>query len=232
MSKVMTLIGATGLIGGELYELLKQDQDAGTIRLIVRRPFSTDDPRTEVKLVDFNDPESLMLAMEGSDVVFCAVGTTNKKVKGDKDAYRKVDYDIPVRAARFGKMVGCENFILVSAIGANPRSRNFYLQLKGQVEEAIRETGLRSVYIMQPSILMGNRQESRPMEKWAEKLMSAFSFLLPSRYRPIHARDVAKAMLASAHKNKEGFFVLDYKKMKEELRNPKFEMQMTNSNDK
>src|SRR5262245_52719645 len=130
-AKTASIIGVTGLVGSQLYELLKQDQNFESIRLIVRRPMTNNDPRTEIKLVDFDDAESLMLAIEGSDVLFCAVGTTNKKVKGDKQAYRKVDVEIPGRAARFCKMRGCETFVLVSAVGANSASRNFYLQIKG-----------------------------------------------------------------------------------------------------
>jgi uncharacterized protein YbjT (DUF2867 family) len=212
--KTATIIGVTGLIGGYLYELLKQDRSFETIRLIVRRPMPKDDDRTEIKLVDFNDAESLMLAIDGSDVVFCTIGTTNKKVKGDKEAYRKVDYDIPVKAARFCKLIGCENFVLVSAVGANGKSNNFYLKLKGEVEDAVKEVGLKSVHIMRPSMSLGDRKEFRLGEKIGKGVMSAFSFLIPSKYKPIHARDVAKAMIAAAKENKEGLFVYEYSEIK------------------
>src|SRR5258705_3900202 len=163
--KTATIIGVTGLVGSHLYELLRTGQYFQTIRLIVRHPMPKNDPATEIKLVDFNDAESLMLAIEGSDVVFCTVGTTNKKVKGDKEAYRKVDYDIPVKAARFCKITGCETLVLVSAVGANRNSNSFYLKLKGEVEEAVRDAGLNSVHIMRPSMLLGERKEFRLGEK-------------------------------------------------------------------
>jgi len=214
MSKTATIIGVTGLIGSYLYELLKQDNSFETIRLIVRRPMPKEDDRTEIKLVDFNDAESLMLAIDGSDVVFCTVGTTNKKVKGDNEAYRKVDYDIPVKAARFCKLVGCETFVLVSAAGANSKSNNFYLKLKGEVEEAIQEVGLRSVHIMRPSMLLGYRKEFRLREKIGKGVMTAFSFLIPSKYKPVHARDVAKAMVTVAKEKKQGILVYEYKEIK------------------
>jgi len=212
--KTATIIGVTGLIGGYLYELLKQDSAFDTIRLIVRRPMRKDDPHTEIKLVDFNDPESLLLAISGSDVVFCTVGTTQQKVKGDKAAYRKIDYDIPVNAARFCKMTECENFILVSAVGANSKSGNFYLKLKGEVEEAVNEIGLRSVHVMRPSMLLGNRKEFRLGEKIAKWVMPPLSFLIPSKYRAIDAGKVAAAMVAAAKKDNEGFFVYDYGQIK------------------
>jgi uncharacterized protein YbjT (DUF2867 family) len=211
--KTATIIGVTGMIGSYLYELLKSDNSFDTIRLIVRRPLPKDDPRTEIKLVDFTDAESLQLAIDGSDVVFCTVGTTQRKVKGDKEAYRKVDYDIPVKAARFCKATGCETFILVSAVGANSKSGNFYLKLKGEVEEAIEAVGLKSVHIMQPSMLMGDRTESRLGESIAKAIMPALSFLIPSKYRAIHGEKVAKAMLYTAKENRTGLFRYDYKQL-------------------
>src|SRR5215212_5494618 len=100
MSKrTATIIGATGLIGGELLDLLLNDPYFETVKIIIRRPFNREHPKLEKKLVDFNDADSLLVAIDNSDVVFCAVGTTQKKVKGDKAAYRKIDYDIPVNAA-------------------------------------------------------------------------------------------------------------------------------------
>src|SRR5205814_7754749 len=127
--KTATLIGATGLIGGELLNLVLKDDYFQTVRILIRRPFNLVHPRLEKKIVDFNDSDSLLVAIDNSDVVFCAVGTTQKKVKGNKEAYRKVDYDIPVKAARFCKMTGCETFVLVSSVGANSKSNNFYLKL-------------------------------------------------------------------------------------------------------
>jgi len=213
--KTAAIIGVTGLTGGYLYDLLKQDTSFDSIRLLVRRPMQRDDPRTEIKLVDFNDAESVMLAMDGSDVVFCTVGTTNKKVKGDKEAYRKVDFDIPVKVARYCKMIKCETFVLVSAVGANSQSSNFYLKLKGEAENAIKDAGLRSVQIMRPSLLLGDRKESRSGESIGKVVVKAISFLLPSKYKPVHARDVAKAMIAAAKENKQGFFVYEYNEIKQ-----------------
>jgi uncharacterized protein YbjT (DUF2867 family) len=213
-TKTATIIGVTGLIGGYLYELLKQDTYFDTIRLIVRRPMRKEGDRIEIKLIDFKDAESLLLAISGSDAVFCTIGTTQRKVKGDKEAYRKVDFDIPVKAARFCKMTECETFVLVSAVGASSKSGNFYLKLKGEVEDAVESAGLNSVHIMRPSMLLGDRKEFRLGEKIGKGLMTAFSFFIPSRYKAIHAKKVAQAMLAAAKGNKEGVFVYEYKEIK------------------
>src|SRR4051794_28318147 len=106
--RIATVIGATGLIGNHLVEELLKDDVFNTIRILVRRPASFPGSKTEVKLVNFQDHESFKLAIDGSDAVFCTVGTTQKKVKGNKAAYRSVDYDIPVNAARFCAETGCE----------------------------------------------------------------------------------------------------------------------------
>ena len=212
--KIATVIGATGLIGGELLNLLLDDPYFETVRVIVRRPFAMDHPKLEKKLVNFADADSLLVALSNSDVVFCTVGTTQKKVKGDKEAYRKVDYDIPVNTARFSKMTGCKTFVLVSAVGANSKSNNFYLKLKGEVEDAVKAAGIESVHIMRPSMLLGNRKEFRVGEKIGSPLMNVFSFLLPSKYKPIQAKDVAKAMLEVSKQNRQGIFILEYKEIK------------------
>lgn len=212
--KVATLVGATGLIGGELLKLLLDDNYFDKVRILVRRPFAMMHPKLETKLVDFNDADSLLVALDDSDAVFMTIGTTQKKVKGDKHAYRKVDFDIPVNIARYCKIVGCETFVLVSSVGANSKSNSFYLKLKGEVENAIGKIGIESVHIMRPSMLLGERKESRPFEKIGQQMMKAFSFLFPSKYKPIEASDVAAAMLAASKKNEDGFFVYENSDMK------------------
>lgn len=197
-----TVIGATGLIGGHLLELLLQDPYFESVRILIRRPLDIIAPKLEKKLVDFSDLESFRLALEDSDVIFCTIGTTMKKMKGDKDAYRKVDYDIAVNAARLGKECGCEKFVLVSSVGADSKSRNFYLHLKGETEEAVQASGIESVYIMRPSFLLGNRKEFRLGEKIASWFIRPFAFVLPAKYRPVKADEVARAMILAVKQEK------------------------------
>jgi len=212
--KTAALIGASGLVGGELLSLLLGDDYFQRVRILVRRPFAMNHPKLDKKLVDFADADSLLVDLEDSDTVFCTVGTTLKKVKGNKDAYRKVDYDIPVNIARYCKTMNCNKYILVSAIGADSKSSNFYLKLKGEVEDIVKKVGLESTYIMRPSILLGTRNEFRFGERITIPFIKKISFLLPSKYKPIEARDVAKAMLSAAKKHEKGFFVCEYKGMK------------------
>lgn len=211
--KIATLIGATGLIGGHLVDQLQQDERFGTIRVLVRRPVPFSQSKVEERLVNFRDPESFKLALEGSDVVFCAVGTTQKKVHGDKDAYRKVDYDIPVNAARYCAETGCSKFLLVSAVGANRNSGNFYLRLKGEVEDAVQQFPIDSVSIFRPSILLGKRAENRPGEKIGQVVMTLFSFLLLGslkKYKPAKASMVAAAMIRQAKRAVKGRFIYEF----------------------
>lgn len=205
------------MVGGHLVEQLQQNSAFETIRVLVRRPVQFTHDRVEVKLVNFADPESFKLAIDGSDVLFCAVGTTQQKVKGNREAYRKVDYDIPVQAARFCTETGCQKFLLVSSVGANSKSHNFYLKLKGEVEEDIKLLPLKMIAIFRPSMLLGARNESRPSEKIGQLIMPVFSFLLAGswrKYKPIHARDVAAAMIRASLQHDEGIYLYEYNRMK------------------
>lgn len=216
-AKTVTVIGSTGLIGGYLVDLLQAESSVDVIRVLVRRPVRFHQAKVDVKLVDFSDAESFKLGIDGSDAVFCAVGTTQKKVKGDKDAYRKVDVDIPVNAARFCAETGCNNFLLVSSVGADSGSSNFYLKLKGEVEDTIKAMPIKTISVFRPSMLLGDRKENRPGEKIGQLLMSVFSFLLVgkwSKYKPVHAREVAAAMVDAYRKNDDGYFIYEYNRIK------------------
>jgi len=202
-----TLVGATGLIGNYLLEELLNDPYFDTVRILIRRPIDITHPKLEKKIVDFNDSDSLLVALSNSDVLFCSIGSTMKKVKGDKEAYRKIDFDIPVKLARFCKMTGCEKFILVSSAGANSKSRNFYQRLKGETDEAVKTVGLKTIHIMRPSLLLGERKEFRLGENIGKAVMTSLSFLIPAKYKAIQGKDVAKVMLALSKKNEEGIFV-------------------------
>ncbi|MES1218475.1 MAG: NAD(P)H-binding protein [Bacteroidota bacterium] len=216
-AKTAALLGATGMIGSYLLDQLINDPYFDIIRVIVRRPFPNNNPKIEVKLVDFNDYESLKLAIDGSDVLFCAIGTTQKNVKGDKDLYRKVDFDIPVKAARICKETGCEKYIIVTAIGANSKSSSFYLKLKGEVEDVIQQHNPGSIHIMQPSMLLGNRKEKRIIEKLMQPPMNVISYFLAgslSKYKSIHGKDVAAAMINAAKSGVKGVSRYTYNQMK------------------
>ncbi len=216
--KTATVIGATGLIGGHLVDQLGKNKYFSTIRVLVRRPVLFQDPGIRVTKIDFNDQEAFSAAIEGSDALFVAVGTTSKKVKGDRIAYRKVDHDIPVQAAQYAKRAGCHQYLLVSSIGASSKSSTFYLRLKGEVEDALKEMSIPSVSIFRPSLLIGKREEHRFGERMAQAVMGPFSFAVPSRYKPIRAREVASAMIAASIQEEQGFRIYHYREMMDLIR--------------
>jgi uncharacterized protein YbjT (DUF2867 family) len=216
-SKTAAIIGATGLIGSSILNQLLKDPHYLRIKAIVRRPLDLSHPKLETVVIDFADVPAYAAAIAGSEVVFCAVGTTQQKVKGDKEAYRKVDYDIPVNAAKHCATHGVEQFLLVSSVGADSKAGNFYLKLKGEVEDAVRAMSIPSVSIFRPSMLLGNRQESRPAERVGQAMMSALSFLIPSKYKAISGEDVAKAMIAQSKEGRAGVNIYHYAEMKAAL---------------
>ena len=215
-AQVAVVLGASGLIGSHLVNRLCKDDAFAKIIIITRRNFSHRSTKVINKVVDFNNRTDIINAFEKADVVFCAIGTTQKKAGGDKVVYRKVDFDIPVNVAKVAFDKGVEQYVLVSSVGASSASGNFYLNLKGQVEEAISSIGFKSVYLLRPSILLGRRKETRPGESVGKVVMSTVSKLLVgsmSKYRPISADDVAGAMVRAGKERKPGSHFLYYKEM-------------------
>src|SRR6478752_3467176 len=218
MDQTATLIGASGLIGSHLLQLLLKDNTFSTVKIIVRRPQLLRDPKLQEIVINFEDKKALEQAIAGSAVVFSAVGTTQKKVKGDKNAYRKVDFDIPVNAAKAAAKFGVYSFSLVSSVGANAaNNNNFYLKLKGVVEEAVSKESIPQLLIMRPSMLLGDRKEKRIGESIAAVLMPVFSIFLFgkwAKYKAIKAEDVAKAMLQASKSPVKGIHIYEYEEIK------------------
>lgn len=215
-AQTAVVLGATGLIGSLLTELLLNDPAFKSVRVLVRKPYSTQHAKLDVQLVSFDDINGFKNKLGTGDCIFCCVGTTQKKVKGDKAAYRRVDYDIPVNAARLASEAGFTKYLLVSAAGANAGSMNFYARLKGDVENAVKTFPFKSIHIFQPSILFGNRQEFRLGELIGKGIMKALSFLFTGKlkkYKGINALDVARAMVAAAKKNDTGIKTYQYAEM-------------------
>lgn len=197
------IIGASGLIGSHILDELLLHTDS-TITILVRKPLNLNNPRVQEVLIDFLDEAALKKALAGCEAVFVSIGTTQKKVKGDLAAYRKVDYDIPVAVAKACVANSIDRLLLVSSVGANSRSSNFYLRIKGEVEETISAMPIPFIGIFQPSLLMGSRTEFRLGERISQLIMPRIGFLLPARYRPIDASTVAKAMVRIASNSETG----------------------------
>src|SRR6266487_1606230 len=216
-SQRAVVIGATGLIGNHVVETLLNDDAFNKVRVLVRKSYLITHPTLEIKMADFNNINDYGAKMGDGDFIFCCIGTTLNKVKGNKEAYRKVDYDIAVNAARIAWSQGFKKYLLVSSVGANANSSNFYLKLKGEVERDVSSISFESFHIFQPSMLLGKRNEFRFGELTGKGLMKPLSFLLMGslrKYKPIQAKDVAKAMVAAAKKELRGIHVYTYDEIK------------------
>ena len=130
----------------------------------------------------------------GADAVICATGTTIKKA-GSKEAFRSVDYDLPLSFARLAHQAGTQNFALVSAIGASVDSSFFYARVKGELERDLREIGFRSLTILRPSIIEGEREEVRLAESLVLKLSRLLAPVLPKRFHVNPAPKIAQVLV-------------------------------------
>lgn len=204
MNKTIAIVGATGLVGSIIREEICKRKDVSEVRLLVRKSLEKKAHNEKEVVLDFTDLSALEVAIKGADILFCAIGTTNKKVNGDKDAYRKVDFDIPHQLGIAAKKTGVNVFLKVSAAGADKKSINFYAKLKGEVEEALMNLHLKSLYITRPSMLLGHRNEFRLGERIGQSLMQLFSIFIPRKWKAVKATSVAQAMISKAFSPEEG----------------------------
>ena len=195
MSQTALILGASGLTGSQLLKLLLDSADFDRVRALVRKPLGISHPKLEEIIVDFRNMDQYKQSIGKGDVIFSCIGTTLKNVKGNKQLYKEIDFDIPVNAARFGIEAGYKQFVLVSAHLANSKSMVFYNRLKGETEDIIQTFPFESIHIFRPSFLMGERKERRWLEMTFGRLMIHLSPLLPDTYKPIEAKLVAKAMV-------------------------------------
>jgi uncharacterized protein YbjT (DUF2867 family) len=204
------LAGATGLVGRALLLLLLASKHYHSVHVLLRRP-ATDikaNAKLKVHQVDF---ARLPAAFPAVDDVFIALGTTIK-VAGSEAAFRQVDFDFVVNTARAARDAGATRLAVVSALGADAKSRVFYNRVKGDMQVAIAQLGYESVVIAQPSLLLGDRaalgQPVRRGEMLAARLLGPLGWMVPKGVRPIQARAVASALLAAILDAKAGVRVL------------------------
>lgn len=189
--------GGTGLVGGELLRLLAWDDTYARVLALARRTLPLQHPRIEPRPARFDAlDEALAGAAPGADV-FCCLGTTIRAA-GSREAFRAVDHGMVLALARWAKRLQARRFLLVSALGADPRSRVFYNRTKGEAESDARAEGPPSVVVLRPSLLDGERGERRFGEQLSLRLARPLASLIPAAWRPVHARDVAAALLEAA----------------------------------
>lgn len=211
--KVAVIAGATGLIGNQLLQLLLNDPEYHLVKAFTRSPLELKHSKLQNIVADFDRLRELRAQLSG-DAVFCCLGTTMKKA-GSKEAFKKVDYMYPLELATTTHHHGAQQFLLVSALGADKNASIYYNKIKGEVEEAIGKVGFRSYHIMRPSLLLGPRDESRPGEDAAKFFYKAFGFLIPEKYKAVDAAKVARAMLRLARDEQEGMHIHESKALQE-----------------
>jgi uncharacterized protein YbjT (DUF2867 family) len=189
------VIGATGLTGSYLVNELIKDGAFNHIKIFGRHPLPFDHYKIKYYKTDFSE-DDFSVDLTGH-VLFCCIGTTIKKA-GSKAAFRRVDHDIPVMLSRLAMKNGIGRLIIISAIGANSNSPNFYLRTKGQMEEMVSSIYTKTLSILRPSMILGSRSEFRPGEEIGKFFMKIMKPILAGKlkkYRGIHAKDIAKAMI-------------------------------------
>ncbi len=209
------LVGATGLIGNELPHMLLEDTFYHKVVVFTRRSLEIDNERLLEKIIDFDKIKSVKLDIPVHDV-YCCLGTTMKKA-GSKEAFKKVDFEYPLETAKWARQHGAEQYLLVTALGANNRSVFFYNRVKGEVEEAITRLEYPTFLIFRPSLLLGNRQETRFGEKVGETTMKIVGPLLQGKlkkYQAIEGKMVAAGMYRAAQKMLHGKYIFESSKIK------------------
>lgn len=199
--KTVWLAGGSGLVGGELLKLLLEERDIDRVVSVGRRTLAFEHPRLSQVTVDFAVPASFD-PLPPPEAAFCCLGTTIKRA-GSREAFRAVDHDAVVAFAKAARDRGARTFVHVTALGADPRSGVFYNAVKGQVEDAVAALGFESVVALRPSVLDGERAESRPMERVGLAVGRALGPLL-GKYRPTPVGAVAAAMLSWSKSPKPG----------------------------
>jgi uncharacterized protein YbjT (DUF2867 family) len=205
-SRSAVLLGASGLVGGHLLRLLVDEPAYTEVCVLTRRPLGLEGGNVRETVIDFENPESYRGRLAVDDV-FCCLGTTIKKA-GSQEEFRKVDFDAPVAVARAARSEGARQFLIVTAVGADPKSRVFYSRVKGEVEAALTTLEFpKGLKIFRPSMLIGERAERRPAARMAMAVMSATRGIFVGGmtvYRAIDAADVARAMLHAAMREEGG----------------------------
>jgi uncharacterized protein YbjT (DUF2867 family) len=192
--------GSTGAIGKQLVEKLESNDDFGQIHCLNRRDVDFQNPKTQNHVIDFDQLPNIELDIN-ADVAFCSLGTTMKQA-GSKEEFKKVDFDYVLHFAKWAKLIDVKKFVLVSAYGSDENSLFFYMKVKGQIEEALKNMDFEQLVIVQPSLLYG---ASRPDSRFGENLgYRVLNFLKPllvgplKKQRPVHVGQVAETMIHSA----------------------------------
>jgi uncharacterized protein YbjT (DUF2867 family) len=206
------MLGSSGLVGSTCYSKLLLEKSPPEIVTFTRRRLNLLGGTERVS--DLKDLASQMSDLE-ADTAFCAIGTTIKKAK-TRAAFEEIDLNLPLRFAVAAKARGVENFHLLTALGADAASKQYYLRIKGLVENEVKTLGFRSLHIYRPSLLLGHRQDFRLGEELAAGLYRRFEGLYPkalNKYRPIEVDKLSSFIIRKLQENEPGTHVWENHEM-------------------
>ena len=195
------------MVGGLLVQTLLQAPDYSRVFALTRRPLGREHPKLANRIVIFERMAEQLKGLAAQDA-FCCIGTTIAEA-GSQEAFREVDVDAVLLFAQAARAAGATRFVVLSSVGASPTSKKFYLRTKAEMEDAVSMVGFPSVDILQPSLLLGARRQSRPLETLGGILAPVINPLLTGSreaYRAIPAEVVARAMLGAARRGARGIY--------------------------
>lgn len=205
------VVGGSGLVGKEVISELIASEKYTEVVTLTRKPLDFTHPKLSSIIFNFDHPDASVVC---GDDIFCCLGTTMKKA-GSKEAFYRVDYTYPIEIAQLGHQNGAKRFAIVTAMGADSGSMFYYNRVKGDVEATLKKIGFDALLIFRPSLLVGNRGETRLGEQIGEGLSKILRPLIPIKYRSIEARKVAKAMVTITASNVKGTLVYESDVMQE-----------------
>ncbi|MEO6550510.1 MAG: oxidoreductase [Ferruginibacter sp.] len=199
--KKAILFGSSGLVGSNLLKELLDSPRYEKVSVVVRKDLGIEHPKLKILIGDYHSLLSIQADFDADDV-FITLGTT-KKATPDKDEYYRVDHDYPLLAAKIALEQGAKSVLVVTAVGADLNSTVFYIKTKGETERDIIALNFDHTHIFRPSMILGNREESRPLEKILSKIWPVIKPIFIgklNRFKGIKASDIAKSMIGAAGK--------------------------------
>jgi uncharacterized protein YbjT (DUF2867 family) len=206
LMKTAIVIGATGLVGSHLVELLLKDTRIDKIKIFTRRSTNIFNGKIEERIVNFDEPDKWKKYVTG-DIFYSAMGTT-LKAAGSKDMQYSIDYTCQYQVAKIAALNNVPEYILVSAAGANPGAKIFYSRMKGLLEQDVKKLPFETIHIIRPGMLAGDRKEKRNGEKAGIGVLNMLS-AIPGlgHLKPIQAREVAYAMINASFRHVVGIHI-------------------------
>jgi uncharacterized protein YbjT (DUF2867 family) len=207
MTRIANVIGASGLVGQQVLAQLLGNPEFSKVRIFVRRKTGLTHPKLEEQLIDFDQPETWKQLVQG-EVLFSTMGTTIKTAKTKENQYR-VDFTYQYEFAKAAAGNGVGVYVLVSSMGADPKSSVFYSKMKGELEEAVARLAFRKLIVIRPSILDGDRKEQRSGEKIGLVISRFITKYVLKKYKPTPVDVLARKMISLSLDQTDGYRMVE-----------------------